>query len=214
MRLRSRVAIWCGKLACTMSRRLGKGSGSSLPGRVARKIDPEILSVMSGMVREKIIAVTGTNGKTTTTSLMAHVLTQSGKRVVWNRMGANLMDGAITSFVQAAGKSGRLDADYACIEVDEMASVRVFPLLKPVTITAGVLTFISCWNDFITPLYILNDTRKWGMIISVYNFWGLYTSEWNLICAVIVLTLAPIMIVYILAQKYIIAGMTAGSVKG
>ena len=101
------------------------------PGRVARKIDPEILSVMSGMVREKIIAVTGTNGKTTTTSLMAHVLTQSGKRVVWNRMGANLMDGAITSFVQAAGKSGRLDADYACIEVDEMASVRVFPLLKP-----------------------------------------------------------------------------------
>ena len=90
----------------------------------------------------------------------------------------------------------------------------VFPLLKPVTITAGVLTFISCWNDFITPLYILNDTRKWGMIISVYNFWGLYTSEWNLICAVIVLTLAPIMIVYILAQKYIIAGMTAGSVKG
>ena len=52
------------------------------------------------------------------------------------------------------------------------------------------------------------------MIISVYNFWGLYTSEWNLICAVIVLTLAPIMIVYILARKYIIAGMTAGSVKG
>lgn len=90
----------------------------------------------------------------------------------------------------------------------------VFPLLKPVTITAAVLTFISCWNDFTTPLYILNDSRKWGMIISVYNFWGLYTSEWNLICAVIVLTLAPIMIVYIFAQKYIIAGMTAGSVKG
>ncbi len=131
MRLRSRVAIWCGKLAYTMSRGLGKGNGSSLPGRVARKIDPQILSVMSGMVREKIIAVTGTNGKTTTTSLMAHVLTQSGKKVVWNRMGANLMDGATTAFVQAAGKSGRLDADYACIEVDEMASPRVFPQLKP-----------------------------------------------------------------------------------
>ena len=77
-----------------------------------------------------------------------------------------------------------------------------------------MLTFISCWNDFITPLYILNDSKKWGMIISVYNFWGLYTSEWNLICAVIVLTLAPIMVVYVFAQKYIIAGMTAGSVKG
>jgi len=90
----------------------------------------------------------------------------------------------------------------------------VFPLLKPVTITAGVLTFISSWNDFITPLYVLNDSKKWGMIISVYNFWGLYTSDWNLICAVIVLTLLPIMVVYIFAQKYIIAGMTAGSVKG
>ena len=131
MRLRSRVAIWCGKLVCTVSRGLGKGNGSSLPGRVARKIDPEILSVMSGMVREKIIAVTGTNGKTTTTSLLAHVLSQSGKKVVWNRMGANLMDGAVSSFVLAAKKSGKLDADYACIEVDEMASVRVFPGLKP-----------------------------------------------------------------------------------
>lgn len=90
----------------------------------------------------------------------------------------------------------------------------VFPLLKPVTITASVLTFISCWNDFITPLYVLNDSKKWGMIISVYNFWGLYTSDWNLICAVIVLTLLPIMVVYVFAQKYIIAGMTAGSVKG
>lgn len=90
----------------------------------------------------------------------------------------------------------------------------VFPLLKPVTITASVLTFISSWNDFITPLYVLNDSKKWGMIISVYNYWGLYTSDWNLICAVIVLTLLPITVVYIFAQKYIIAGMTAGSVKG
>lgn len=131
MRLRSRVAVWCGKLACMVSRKMGKGNGSSFPGRVARKIDPQILSVMSSMVRKKIIAVTGTNGKTTTTSLLAHVLGESGEKVVWNRMGANLMDGAVTSFVLAAGKSGKLDADYACIEVDEMASVKIFPKLKP-----------------------------------------------------------------------------------
>lgn len=131
MRLRSRVAVWCGKLACVVSRRLGKGNGSSFPGRVARKIDPDILSVLSGMVKEKTIAVTGTNGKTTTTSLLAHVLSESGKTVVWNRMGANLMDGATTSFVLAAKRNGRLDADYACIEVDEMASVKIFPKIKP-----------------------------------------------------------------------------------
>ena len=106
MRLRSRVAIWCGKLACTMSRRLGKGSGSSLPGRVARKIDPEILSVMSGMVREKIIAVTGTNGKTTTTYLLKAMLEGAlGARVGLIGTNQNMIGGEIlpARFPQKAG---------------------------------------------------------------------------------------------------------------
>ena len=121
-----------------------------------------------------------------------------------------LFHGFIVTVPREIDEAGVIDG---CGPVSLFFNV-VFPLLKPVTITASVLTFISCWNDFITPLYILNDSKKWGMIISVYNFWGLYTSEWNLICAVIVLTLAPIMVVYVFAQKYIIAGMTAGSVKG
>jgi raffinose/stachyose/melibiose transport system permease protein len=90
----------------------------------------------------------------------------------------------------------------------------VFPLLKPVTITASLLTFISAWNDFITPLYVLNRSARWGMIISVYNYWGTYTHQWHLICAVIVLTLLPILVIYIVSQKYIIAGMTSGAIKG
>ena len=214
MRLRSRVAIWCGKLACTMSRRLGKGSGSSLPGRVARKIDPEILSVMSGMVREKIIAVTGTNGKTTTTSLMAHVLTQSGKRVVWNRMGANLMDGAITSFVQAAGKSGRLEADYACIEVDEMASVRVFPLLKPVTSTIVILNAVTIFNDFTNPLYFLPGTENATVQQTLYNFTGQFASSYNLLFADVILITLPMLLLFVVFNKKIVDGMAAGSIKG
>ena len=90
----------------------------------------------------------------------------------------------------------------------------VFPLLKPVIITGSMLTFISSWNDFITPLYVLNRSTRWGMIISVYNFWGKYTNQWHLICTVIVLTLLPILILYIFSQKYIIAGMTSGAIKG
>lgn len=90
----------------------------------------------------------------------------------------------------------------------------VLPLLRPVTITAGVLTFMSSWNDFITPLYVLNQSSKWGMILAVYNFWGFYQQQWSKICAVIVLTLLPILVMYIASQKYIIAGMTSGSVKG
>lgn len=90
----------------------------------------------------------------------------------------------------------------------------VFPLLKPITVTAATLTFISCWNDFMTPLYILNSSRKWGMILTVYNYWGFLSQDWGKICAVIVLTLLPILILYICMQKYIIAGMTSGAVKG
>lgn len=131
MKLRSRIAVICGKLAYWIVRKTGRGSGSVIPGQIARRIDPEILAELSGMVRRKVIAVTGTNGKTTTNHILAHVLEESGQRTVCNRLGANLMDGVITAFVLAARASGKLDADYACIEVDEMASVKVFPKLKP-----------------------------------------------------------------------------------
>lgn len=131
MKLRSRIAVICGKLAYCILRKLGSGSGSVLPGQVARRIDPEILTELSGMVRKKIIAVTGTNGKTTTNHILAHVLEESGQKVVCNSQGANLMNGIITAFVLSAGTNGKLDADYACIEVDELASVGIFPKLKP-----------------------------------------------------------------------------------
>lgn len=131
MRLRSRFAIWGAKLACAAIRFLKLGSGSSFPGFIARQIAPDILSVMSRMVRKKVIAVTGTNGKTTTNSILCHALRAEGEKVLYNSMGANLLDGVITAFVLAAGKSGRLDVDYACIEVDEIASAGVFPGLNP-----------------------------------------------------------------------------------
>ncbi|WP_394924524.1 ABC transporter permease subunit, partial [uncultured Robinsoniella sp.] len=90
----------------------------------------------------------------------------------------------------------------------------ILPLLKPVTITGLVLNFLGAWNDFITPLYLLNDTKKLGMINSIYNFFGEHFNEWNMIFADILLTVAPIMILYIFGQKYIVSGTTAGAVKG
>ncbi len=90
----------------------------------------------------------------------------------------------------------------------------IFPLLKPVTVTVATLTFISAWNDFVSPLYLLNSSSKWTMVLMVYNYWGVMQQEWGKICAVIVLTLIPILIVYIAMQKHIIAGMTSGAVKG
>ncbi|MGC4019497.1 MAG: MurT ligase domain-containing protein [Muricomes sp.] len=140
MRLRSVLAIKCAKYTSYLIKKLNRGSGVTLPGYVARLVDPDILSVMAEMVREKTIVTMGTNGKTTTNSILYHALKAEGKKVIINRTGANMLNGIISAFVLAADKNCRLDADYACIEVDEIASVRVLPHLKP---DCALLTNIS-----------------------------------------------------------------------
>jgi len=89
----------------------------------------------------------------------------------------------------------------------------IFPLLKPVTMTVLVLNFMGAWNDFISPLYLLSSSKKWPMVMSIYNFFGSHFNEWNMICAVIVLSVIPIMVLYIAGQNYIVSGMTSGAVK-
>lgn len=90
----------------------------------------------------------------------------------------------------------------------------IFPLMKPVLVTLFVLNFMSTWNDFILPMYYLNESTKWPMTLAVYNFFGQYMQSWNLVCADIVLTCAPVLIVFILGQKHIVGGITSGAVKG
>ncbi len=90
----------------------------------------------------------------------------------------------------------------------------VFPLLKPALVTVALLTFMGIWNDFMIPLYVLNRSSQWPMTLAVYNFFGQYQSEWNLIFADIVLTCLPVFVVYLLGQKQIVSGMTAGAIKG
>lgn len=141
MRLRTKCAIYIAKTASILVRMLRRGDGAVWPGYIAQRIDPDILSELCGMVRKKTIVVMGTNGKTTTNSIIYTVLTAAGNAVVTNRTGANMLNGIIGAFVLAASwKGARLDADYACIEVDENASTQILPALKPDCI---VLTNIS-----------------------------------------------------------------------
>ncbi|MCR5024707.1 MAG: carbohydrate ABC transporter permease [Lachnospiraceae bacterium] len=90
----------------------------------------------------------------------------------------------------------------------------VFPMLKSAVITAGVLCFLNCWNEFMMPLYFLHSSDKWPMTLAIYNFFGQYEMKWNLICADVILTCAPVLIIYLICQKYIVGGQTAGAVKG
>ncbi len=90
----------------------------------------------------------------------------------------------------------------------------IAPLLKPIVSTLFVLDFMAIWNDFTMPLYYLNNSQKWPMTLAVYNFFGAFQNSWNLVAADIMLTLLPVLIVFVLGQKYIVGGVTAGSVKG
>lgn len=110
------------------------------------------------------------------------------------------------------------ELDEAAI-VDGTGAVRIFvqvifPLLKPVTVTVIMINFLNVWNDFQIPLYTLPDPDKAVIVQKVYNFFGTYTASWNLVSVTIIYAILPILIVYLFGQKYIISGMTAGSVKG
>ena len=90
----------------------------------------------------------------------------------------------------------------------------IIPLLTPVLVTAAVLSFLGAWSNFIMPLYYLNNSANWPMTLSVYNFFGQYQANWNLVSADILLTVLPVILVYLAAQRYILTGITTGAVKG
>lgn len=89
----------------------------------------------------------------------------------------------------------------------------IFPLLKPITVTVFIINFMGIWNDVNTQLFFAGGD-KWTMPMTVYRFYGIYLSDWNLVFADVVVTVLPVFIVYIFAQKQMINGMTAGAVKG
>ncbi|MDO3409454.1 carbohydrate ABC transporter permease [Saccharibacillus sp. CPCC 101409] len=90
----------------------------------------------------------------------------------------------------------------------------VTPLILPVNATVAIMVFMSVWNDITIPLYFLTDSSDWTMPLSVYNFYGKFSRDWNLIFADLVLTSLPVLILYLFCQKYIVSGLTAGAVKG
>jgi raffinose/stachyose/melibiose transport system permease protein len=90
----------------------------------------------------------------------------------------------------------------------------IFPLLKPVTVTVIIIDFMSVWNDFGTSIYFLNRPERYTMVMSTFYFFGARSADWNLVFADVVLTSLPVIILYVLLQKYIISGMVSGSIKG
>ncbi len=90
----------------------------------------------------------------------------------------------------------------------------VMPLSRPILATVGVITFVQAWNGYLLPLILLNtDTRHpWPLGIMVFQ--GEFGTDWHLVLAYITLTIAPVVLLFLVAQRHIVAGLTAGAVKG
>ncbi len=116
--MRKILTITAGKILIFLSRMLGN-QGTDFPGRAARTLYPGILKALAANIQEEIFIVTGTNGKTTTTNMIASILREKGYTLVHNTAGANMLSGITTAFIEASDLLGRKKFDYALLEVDE-----------------------------------------------------------------------------------------------
>lgn len=89
----------------------------------------------------------------------------------------------------------------------------VFPLLKPTTMTIAILDVLWIWNDFLLPSLVLIKATERTLPLSTYYFYGTYTVDYGLSMAGLILTIIPVIIVYLFMQKSIINGVLQGSIK-
>lgn len=123
--IRLGLAVSIAKIVTGLVRGLKLGAASVLPGEIARRLHPRLLALLCEQIKQGVILVVGTNGKTTTSLLLRQILQNQGYKVIHNETGANLINGLITSLLVNANLLGIIKADYAILEVDE----NVLPLV-------------------------------------------------------------------------------------
>ena len=125
------LALLAGKSAAVASRVAGRGGGTSLPGMVARRVDPGILASLVAGQQVPVVVIAGSNGKTTTARFTAALLRAAGFPVGHNSAGSNLVQGVTSVAVAAADLRGRMPAEVLVIECDEGALPVVAADLDP-----------------------------------------------------------------------------------
>ncbi len=118
-KIRFFIALYISKLLAWCIDIVAKGRGTNLPGEIALKISPDFISHIGNIDPAKTIFVTGTNGKSTTTNLIAHVFDKAGIKLAVNLAGANLLAGAVVTLMKNTGLNGKLKADAILLETDE-----------------------------------------------------------------------------------------------
>lgn len=125
-RIKFYAALYIAKIISFGINIVAKGRGTNLPGSIALKIDPEFISHIKGLDPDNTIFVTGTNGKSTTTNLMAHVFKKAGITAAVNLAGANLIGGAVVTLLHNMDLGGNLKTDIVLLETDE----RFMPIIR------------------------------------------------------------------------------------
>src|SRR5919204_6979455 len=124
-------ALMAGRAAAVLSRRLGRGGGTVIAGHLVPRIAPSALRDVTRALPNGSIVVSGTNGKTTTTRLLSHILRAAGMRPIHNRAGANLLSGLFSAVAQATDWQARPRGDIGLFEVDEATLPRALQHVEP-----------------------------------------------------------------------------------
>ena len=157
---RAGLAVVLGRTAGAISRRIHLGGGTSIVGVVAQRVYPPIVEHLARQLEHGSLVITGTNGKTTTSSFITAILRDAGLRVWQNREGSNLMRGVASSLVIRALPSGRLRRSgkaVAVLEIDEAALPQVVRAISP-----RVAVFTNLFRD---------QLDRYGEVDSVITYW-------------------------------------------
>ena len=104
-------------------------------------------------------------------------------------------------------------------QVDGCGYIRFFryvtlPMSRPILAVVGVIVFVHSWNSYLLPLVVLNRDSIYPWPLGMMAYQGEYSTDWQLVLAFVTLTILPALVMFIVAQKYLVAGLTAGAVKG
>ncbi|MEK5645622.1 MULTISPECIES: carbohydrate ABC transporter permease [Paenibacillus] len=130
--------------------------------------------------------------------------------VLSNAFGVFLLRQYMSSIPKELEDAGRVDG----LNPWQIYWKIVLPNCKPALAALGIFTFMGNWNNFLTPLIYLDDQKKFTLPLIIASFQGLYSTDWPLLMAASCISLIPVLIVYIFAQRYFIEGITLSGMKG
>lgn len=161
IRPRRVVAVNAGKITALASRQLGRGGGTALPGIVASRVDPGLARDLAGQLELGSVVVSGTNGKTTTSRLLATILTDAGLIPIRNDSGSNLLRGVASSLVRHANLFGNIADQRRTIglfEVDEAALPGIIGSIAPC-----ILVLLDLFRD---------QLDRYGEVATIARLWS------------------------------------------